>query len=124
MISPISVYALMGLCVYNMLGTLSLIAERGRPMALMQPYPTNSSKGASQIPQPYQPPSVHPSRSPQARPPQLTPAFQVIPSRTYDPDRTEATLEAAMQSLVLDARRPVALEIAADGTGARSFLVR
>jgi hypothetical protein len=52
-------------------------------------------------------------------------AFQIIPSRTSDPDQTEEALQAAMQGLVLDKQRPIALEITSRGAnGAKQFLIR
>ncbi len=104
-------------------------------MALLSPNSAGLSKKTSQVLQACRAPSPTLSRSPQASQKkanrrtlapsvQPTPAFQVIPARTVDPDRTEATLQAAMQSLALDAHRPVALEIASESTGAKSFLVR
>src|SRR2546421_8210778 len=116
-------------------GMPSLIAGRSRAMAHLSPNSAGSSEQAIQVPAPSWAPSAPLSPSPQpsgdmttrqtpARSVPSTPAFQVIPARTADLDRTEATLQAAMQSLALDTRRPVALEIASDGTGARSFLVR
>ncbi len=96
-------------------------------MALLSPNPAGLSKKATHVPQASWAPSSALSQSPATVSMpivQPTPAFQVIPARTVDPDRTEATLQAAMQSLALDAHRPVALEIASDGTGAKSFLVR
>ena len=104
-------------------------------MALMPPDQAGSSKKATHVPSHSWPSSPTLSRSPQvsqkmanrrtlAASVQSTPVFQVIPARTVDPDRTEATLEAAMQSLTLDACHPIALEIASDGSGTSSFLVR
>ncbi len=52
-------------------------------------------------------------------------AFEIIPSRTHDPDQTEATLHAAMQGLVLDKKRPIALEITGIGASAsKQFVIR
>lgn len=104
-------------------------------MGLMPSNSVDPSKKATQAPQTSWAPSATLSPAPlpsderakrqtPARSVPSTLAFQVIPARTADPDRTEATLEAAMQSLALDTYRPVALEIASDGNGARSFLVR
>lgn len=50
-------------------------------------------------------------------------AFQVIAPYSNDRDRNVVSLEATMQSLVLDEKHPVALEITGEATQKR-FLIR
>ena len=100
-------------------------SQRAQPRALV---PASSHAPVSMPPRREQPPAQHQTEGYPLLVPPAAPApraFEIIASRVNDPEQTEETLQAAMQSLVLDARRPVALEIWGIGaTGHKPFLIR